>query len=463
MQRSLVLFWALFFFLGTCFAIHPHWAYSIPILFLQLICKRKFQCLVFLLMGFGFATLRSDSNPPTSGDERGIFTLESISPTQSPFVRSLALKGHLQTDTHNIPCVLFQKKVPSGTKWILEGKLQEGIFKPKKHTPWIELNSPFSLVRWRFDQKEAVRNYFHKKTKDKRVGHFFASMATGDIDDRLLAMEFRKLGLGHILAISGFHFALIAGMLGWCFRLFLPPKVAYATLLFFLTFYFIYLGFSPSILRAYVMIALFILGRFLRRQIDVLNLLGAALLIELILDPLTLTQVGFQLSFLATLGILLFFAPCNRLLQYLLPKRSFSEVKALPCIDQHGYLLSSTIRQGLALSLAIHLTTLPAVLYTFHSFPLLSLPYNLLFPPFLSISLALIPLGVLFPPLDALNVLYTSFLLKLIANPPEMLNFKIFSNHFPFPLLIALITLTGILGLIIKQKEDTISVFLWRS
>ena len=456
-QRSLVLYWALFFLLGTCFALHPHWSYCIPTVALFFICNRKYQCIAFLIAGCIFASMHIES--PQIGEVRGVFTLESIAPTQSPFARSRALKGHLQTQTRNTPCVIFQNTIPKGSKWILEGHLHDGILKPKKDFPWIERKTPFSLARWRFAKKEAVRNHFHKKTKNKKVGHFFASMATGDNDDRLLAMEFRKLGLGHILAISGFHFALLAGMLGGLFRLFLPPKIAYIFLLAILTFYFVYLGYSPSILRAYVMIGLFILGRLLQRPVDILNLLGAALLIELAIDPLALTQVSFQLSFLATLGILLFYAPCNQLLQRFLPKRSFSEVKTLSRVDQHGYLLSSAIRNGLALNLSIHLITLPALLYIFHSFPLLSLPYNLILPPFLSLSLALIPLGILFPPLAWLNTYYTSFLLNLISTPPEALNFKIFSNNFPFPLLVGILTVVGILGLIIKQKEEKIRLF----
>ena len=299
MQRSLLFYWALFFFFGTCFALHPHLAYCIPVIVFSFLCKRKVQCLAFLLMGFAFASIRTE--PPETGNVRGVFTLTSIAPTQSPFARSLALKGHLQTRSHNTPCVIFQNTLPSGSKWILEGHLNDGILKPKKDFPWIELKDSFSLVRFRFALKEAVRHHFHKKKT--KASSFFASMATGDSDDRLLAMEFRKLGLGHILAISGFHFALLAGMLGALFRLLLPHKVAYILLLIFLTTYFLYLGYSPSILRAYTMIALFILGRLLQRPIDVLNLLGAALLIELTLDPQTITQVSFQLrNAVATLG-----------------------------------------------------------------------------------------------------------------------------------------------------------------
>lgn len=456
-QSSPVFFWALSFLLGCGLALHLHWIYCFPIVLLSFLSKRKIQGFVFLAAGFAFALLRCPSTDFL--EEKGIFCLESIQPTQSPFQRSLALKGHLKSleAKEKWPCVIFQKRLPEkGCRWILEGKIKDGIFKPKKDVTWTEIDSPFSLARWRFENKNKIRNYFHHKIKDKRVGHFFASMATGDIDDRLLAMEFQKLGLGHILAISGFHFALIAAMIGWLLRLVFSPKIAYPILLVSLSLYFIFLGFSPSILRAFMMISLYVLGLILNRRIDTLNLLGAALLIELILDPLTIKQVGFQLSFLATLGILVFFRPFNHLLQSLLPMRSFSQVKKMHRIDQHAYLLSSAIRSGLALNCAVHLTTFPVVLYIFHSFPLLSLPYNLLLPPLLGVSLMMLPIGVLIPPIGILNIKYTSFLLKLIANPPEILNFKIFISAFPYGLLIIFVTIIGILGLTIRLKREKI-------
>nr|NGX27142.1 hypothetical protein [Chlamydiota bacterium] len=454
MQRSPVLFWALFFLIGCGFVLHPHWVYVVPALALLFLTKRKVQGLVFLAVGVAYTLVRCPSVDLQEMEGRGVFQLERIQPIASPFQRSFALKGKLlcfesnKKYFHNVPCMILQKKIPkTGTRWILEGKFICGMLKLKKGTTWQEVQAPFSLARWRFQNKERIRGYFHKKITDKRTGHFFASIATGDIDDRLLAMEFRKIGLGHILAISGFHFALIAAMLGGLFNLFMPQRWAYGILLGCLGGYYLFLGFSPSVLRAFLMIVLFVLGRLLHRRIDVCNLLGAALLIELALDPQVAMQVGFCLSFLATLGILVFYRPMHQMLEKLLRVRSFSEVKKMGRIDQHGYLLTSAIRKGAALNLSVHLVTLPVVLYVFHSFPMLSLAYNLVIPPFLGISMLLIPLGVLLPPLGALNAKFTAFLLQMIANPPELLHYQIFVGNMPYWLLISTVTLIGLFGL----------------
>lgn len=453
MQTAPLLFWSLYFLIGCAASLHPHWIYLLPLLLLTLLTKRKLQGWAFFFIGliFTFCKYTLPTEPKLHGS--GIFTLESIQPAHSPFNHSFALKGVLNTfeSYSNIPCTILQNTPPtSGTKWSIRGTLENKnsfAFKPDKNIPWKQLESGFSLVHLRFQNKEAVRRYFHTHIADKRVSHFFASIVTGDIDDWLLGMEFRKVGLGHILAISGFHFALLAGMLGFLLRAFLPPRLAYLLLLALLLFYFIFLGLTPSVLRAFVMITLYVLSLILKRQSDPLNLLGVALLIELIIDPLTIHHIGFQLSFLATLGILLFHPLMSRLLQPLLPTRKFSQLKQMTLLDQHGYLLSSSIRAALALNLAVHFTTLPAMLLIFHSFPLLSLPYNLFLTPLLGISMMLLPLGILLPPLGKLNELYTGWLLKLIANPPEILNYKIFANSLSYPVVIALTSLICAIGL----------------
>jgi len=475
MQKSPLFFWALYFLLGASFSLYPHWIYVFPLAVLFVFTKKKISGVVFFLAAFGFATWKYPSRLPEDTMEgTGHFSLGSIQPSSSPFQRSLALKGRFKSfesegKTYtNIPCVLFQKNPPKkNVDWILEGTLQKKdrlfcVFKPKAKSVWQEIPRIFSWAHFRYQKKESVRKFFHRKMKEKKIAHFFASLATADVDDRLLALEFRKVGLGHILAISGFHFALVALLLGGIFKMFLPPRIAYGVLFFFLLFYFFYLGISPSILRAFTMISLYLLGLILRRRIDMLNLLGAALLIELFYDPLTLTQLGFQLSFLATFGIILFYTPLNRLLEHLLPKRPFFEVEKMNHLDQHAALLCSGIRSSLALNFSVLFITLPTQLFLFHEFSFLSIPYNLVIPPFLGISLFLLPLGVLLPPIATWNAKYTSWLLQLIANPPEILNYKFYLHEFPFALLILWITLLAGFGLL---KRGTLGRIIapWRS
>lgn len=452
MQRSPALFWSLFFLLGSSFILFPHWIYIFPMIALLFLTKKKGQGAVFFSLGL-FYSFFLTCHVPEEIEGRGVFQLEKIQRVASPFQRSFALKGRLiyfEDGYRNIPCTILQKKLPkTGSRWIVKGKLQKGLFKSESMK---EVRAPHSLARWRFEKKETVRRFFHRKIRDSRVGHFFSSIATGDIDDRMLAMEFRKLGLGHILALSGFHFALIAALSGWILRVILPEKLSYCALIALLSGYYLYLGFSPSVFRAYLMIVLFLLGRLFERRSDVCNLLGIALLAELIRDPQTAKEVGFQLSFLATFALLVFYPSFEKILQTWLPKRRPFEVKKLTFLEKHAYLATTFIRKGSALNLAVHFATLPLTLYFFHSFPLLSIPYNLLFPPLLGISMLLLPFGVLFPPLGLINEKFTGFILQMIANPPEILHFQIFASKIPFALVITFTSAIGLLGLTKREK-----------
>ncbi|MCI0546530.1 MAG: DNA internalization-related competence protein ComEC/Rec2 [Candidatus Rokubacteria bacterium] len=117
--------------------------------------------------------------------------------------------------------------------------------------------------------------------------------------------DFRRAGVYHVLAISGFNVALVAGSAFLLFRLVRVPAplaavLALATLLAFAAV----VGGQPSVLRATVMGGLFLAAGLLGRESRVWNSLAAALVVLLVLDPGSLAEPGLQLSFAATAGLL---------------------------------------------------------------------------------------------------------------------------------------------------------------
>lgn len=126
-----------------------------------------------------------------------------------------------------------------------------------------------------------------------------------DIDEDTLA-DFRDAGIAHILAISGLHISLMMGIFLFCLRLArVPVKVQFWIILIVLIVYCRFLSFSASVIRASVMTCVLLFSRTHRRQRDSLTSLAAAFVLVLILRPLDLFSVGFQLSFLAVLGLIL--------------------------------------------------------------------------------------------------------------------------------------------------------------
>jgi len=113
----------------------------------------------------------------------------------------------------------------------------------------------------------------------------------------------RRAGLSHLLAVSGLHVGLLLAGFWWVFGG-LSERRAWVGAISILLLYGCLVGPRPSFLRAAVMALLVILSMALERPPQALNSLCAALILILVLDPEAGGDLGFQLSFLATAGIL---------------------------------------------------------------------------------------------------------------------------------------------------------------
>ena len=118
------------------------------------------------------------------------------------------------------------------------------------------------------------------------------------------ADDFRGSGLGHLLAVSGQNVAFVLLILAPLAR-WLPPGVRVVVMLGVLGFFALVTRFEPSVLRASVMAGLAVVSVTVGRPGSGLRLLGMAVVGLLWWDPLLGRSVGFQLSLLASLGILL--------------------------------------------------------------------------------------------------------------------------------------------------------------
>jgi competence protein ComEC len=460
------------------------WIYFLPLaLFWMPLLKSPRKPLPIPLLGslLLFAVTFWQISPSPIQDEcvplEGIayFSPSSLQVQQSPFQRSFVYKGtlrHFASEQghvlQNIPCQIYtplnSAHPTADGDYLLAGTLNRTphsfLLKPQPKTLWKKIPHTFSLAEWRFRAKEKIRSLLKTPSSDPKSAPFLATLATGDLDERRLSLEFGKLGMQHILVVSGFHFALIAAFFSLLFRLFFSPKVTDSLTLLIVTFYFLLIGNSPSVLRAQIAISLVLCGRLLGLRSSALNALGVALIIELLIDPHCVCNLGFQLSFLCTLAILLGYPLLHTLFSHLLPIRSYKIVLSMSLIDQCGALLSTLLRKTLALNCAIHLFSLPVILFLFHKFPLFSLVYNLFFPFLVSLSLLLLctafVLGFL-PPLTAFihqcNTLYTSFFLDLCSNPPAPFEFYLRIKTLPFSLVIIILSLLFFGAIAWKEKQ----------
>lgn len=188
---------------------------------------------------------------------------------------------------------------------------------------------------------------------------------------------FRNTGTVHILSVSGLHvglvFALLTLLLKWMNRFSYGRHIRSVVILLAVWFYVILTGMSPPILRAGIMITFFIVSIGANRTQVPLNTLFASALFILIFSPKSLFDVGFQLSYLAVLGILILY-PLFK--SFYRPKQRLARI----------------IVDYIYISIAAQLFTLPVILYYFGQFPTYFIPANL----FIAIpSTAIMYLGIL--------------------------------------------------------------------
>lgn len=474
-------FYGLHILIGSAFAIAPHWSYIPPLAALAFLAKSHRQTLLALATTAAtFAYAKTAYTFPQIPSQKamgsGLFNIDSLSLQSSPFHRSYVYKGTLSSFTttegvtwKNIPCRIYpnlKKGRPKAdsdfqvTGTLIEKGPQTYVLKPSTLTP---IEKSWSFAETRFLAKEKLHTHLKTLIPDKQACTFLTSMITGEIEERTLSLEFNRLGLQHILGVSGFQFVLLASFVGFILRLIFPYKIALVVLLCFLTSYFILLGNSPPVQRAWIAISVFLIGMLMNLRCTPLNALGVALIIEVLLYPPVITHIGFQLSFLCTWAILEVYPLMRKFFSQLLPIRTLDEVKKMNPWNQHGYIAVSLLRESLALNLSVHLIALPALLSLFHKFPLLSLAYNLFFPFGASLAFFLMLLAlcfsIAFPPLGiALSYLcntLTSGLLHLTSHPPVIADISIRVATFPLSFAVVFLTLLGFYTCFKRMSSQT--------
>jgi len=256
---------------------------------------------------------------------------------------------------------------------------------------------------------------------------------------------FRNSGTFHVLAVSGLHVGLVAMFCYFgfsCFRL--PQKALCLLTIAAVLMYACLIGFRPSVFRASLMAILFLFATLIDRDADLFNLLAFAALVLLLLNPLQIWDVGFQLSFVAVAAIVYFVPKMEQPLRRLWENEADSPSQgSVPVLTRFKNRAVKWLVLSYLVTLAAQIGTTPLIGYHFFR----AYPLGLIVGPFavglvsliVAVGMASVCVGFIYLPFAALLAVF---------------------NHAIISVFLGLIGIFGQTWGIVKLTPPTFSVFV---
>lgn len=207
---------------------------------------------------------------------------------------------------------------------------------------------------------------------DKREANLLIGLLLGDDDniDDDIEESFKISSLSHILAVSGMQVTYIITAMYFISNNLLGKRKTKIVIIIILIFYTILTGFSPSIVRASIMGILIMGAGLFYRKNDIWNSIAISLLLMLIYNPFLITNVGLQLSYLGTIGIILLNKTFLRIFNKIRFEKYILNRKIINIVSKIIEILTVTISASVAV--------FPIMLYNFNLFGTYFLITNLL-------------------------------------------------------------------------------------
>ncbi len=313
---------------------------------------------------------------------------------------------------------------------------------------------------------EQINAYLTEYDAGFLLGMLFGDKAQLDPD---IKNDFRVTGIAHLLAVSGLHTGVWCAYIIAFFKLLkVKEKVRNIICLMFLCGLCIVSAFTPSVMRASIMMAVALLAPFFDEENDTLNSLGFAVSVLILHNPYIITSVSFLLSVSATAGVLLsgnITQPINQKLfqiKYKINLQAKKKINSL-LLDLAIYLSTNII-----VSVFAGLFTLPVTAFYFRTFSIISPLTNIICvkPAFWGMLSGIISTATSFIPFDVthdLAILFfkiTRLILRFVTGVANFIgsfkycSFPVHREHFLLAIII--ITIISLIGfLFYKRKPNT--------
>lgn len=254
----------------------------------------------------------------------------------------------------------LNSKISIGDKIIVEGEFNKNLNITKG------IIGDYKIIEYKKLKNDVISKIYKRRVKlfkkiSQKLGikkaALISSVAFGyksELDQDYKSLM-KNLGISHIISISGMHLALVYSILRRVFGVKLSLIIAFAYVLF--------TGSPTSAIRAYIMILILNLGIIFKRNYNQLASISLAGIILLLIKPYEIYDLGFILSFLATLGIILLNKKLNKKL----------------------YKLPNSIRNTVCISISAQIFTFPIILLYFNEISLNFLIGNIIVIPLINL------------------------------------------------------------------------------
>jgi ComEC/Rec2-related protein len=303
---------------------------------------------------------------------------------------------------------------------------------PRPHSFWTTTIN--QCTNFAAEERRAILR-IHAANIGTTYAALLQSIVLGDKTTELpqeIKSDFRHVGLSHVTAASGFNLTVVAGISYWITKLLCksgaPTRIIpLVSILIFVMM----AGPSPSVVRAALCCATFLLGAHLRRKFSPLAVLSLSVLVSLAFDPILATDVGAELSYAATFGIICFSKNMT--------VSSAEKENGKTIVDFAA--ARRWLWDSLSVLFGVQVGVLPIQLVYFWQTGLAFLPANLLAEPliapltvagFISSFLAALADGSWAPPLRHLAYWIDQFACLLIKGILLVVNAF---NHFPYAVI----------------------------
>lgn len=254
----------------------------------------------------------------------------------------------------------------------------------------------------------SILNEINRSPLSPKIQEFVKGIILSDRTemDPETVTDFNQTGLVHLLAISGSHMVIIFWLALFIFNQIIPVQLRKVSIILSLVLiwaFAVFIDYGSSVMRSCLMISCYYIMVLLQRKPDLLHALALSAFLILVVDSRQLFEVGFQLSYVAVLGIWWLAEP----------------VKAL--FGQPKWWLLDFVYSIAAMTIAAQIATLPLSIFYFHQFSFISIFANLLIIPLSEVIIIsslfmviFIAFGLKFLPVYELFDTFILYVLKLI-------------------------------------------------